>query len=198
MTTTQPTSSAPELAPLPILPQRRIQVINVVSRKGGAGKTTMALLSARYLACREQAPLVTLFDLDFCGTSLDDALDPQRERDEEAEGATGFEHFLTDGAGVPGWEVSAADALRWYELPGTGVRMLYAASADKEGASEEILLSGRRARDLARARLRRLVRWVVEQHGERRDFVFLLDNSPGVRGLSRDLLESMFEIEGSS
>lgn len=190
------TIGAPHLAPLPILPQRRIQVINIVSRKGGAGKTTMALLSARYLACREAAPLTTLFDLDFSGTSLDDVIDPMRERRGE-EGATGFEHFLTDGAGAPGWEAAAADALRRYELPGTSIGILYAASADKEGSSEEILLSGQRARDLARARLRRLVRWVVEQHPDRQDFMFLLDNSPGVRGLSRDLLEQMFEVEGS-
>ncbi len=33
--------------PLPILPRRHVQIINVLSRKGGAGKTTMALLIAR-------------------------------------------------------------------------------------------------------------------------------------------------------
>lgn len=179
-----------------ILPRRRIQVINIVSRKGGAGKTTMALLAARYLACKESAPLVTLFDLDFSGTSLDDALDPRREKVGE-DGTTAFEQLLADDPGAPGWEAGVADALRWYEMPGTESGMLYAASADKKGTSERLLLSGRRARDLVRARLRRLVRWVVEQYGERRDFVFLLDNSPGVRGLSRDLLHKMLDVKGA-
>ena len=60
--------------PLPILPQRRLLVLNVVSQKGGVGKTTMALLAARHLASRLDPPLVVVLDLDFPGTAMAHAL----------------------------------------------------------------------------------------------------------------------------
>jgi hypothetical protein len=202
--------SDPLRQPLPILPQRRVHVINVVSRKGGAGKTTMALLATRWLAEHPSAPVVTLFDLDFSGTSLRDLLGEV----DRAKRETSFEDFLRNGATAGGWESVANVAVQTVTLPrekGGPRAFHYAASTDdstpedegdgaekppQERFSEALTLAGKPARDIVRSRLQRLVRWVIEQHPEHADFFFLLDNSPGIRGLSKELVEREFETSG--
>jgi subtilisin family serine protease len=176
--------------------------VNIVSRKGGAGKTTMALLAARYLAEHATAPRVTLLDLDFSGTSLRDVLAAPKAA-VAGETPQPLETCLLNAVDGSGWEALAADVVQRHRLA-SGRSFYYASSADDGGAAEDeegrpseaLTLAGRRARDLVRARLDRLVRWVIDEDREHRDLVFLLDNSPGIRGLSRELLLDAFDTPG--
>lgn len=200
--------------PLPILPRRHVQIINVLSRKGGVGKTTMALLIARHLAERDEKPVVVVFDLDFTGTSLEDAIqaltsNDSGAEDEEKSEPQGLEEYLFDLSGGSGWELQAEKTLGEYRVTPSAKPLFYYASsanqrqlgdpaderrenaADKE-KNEDAILGNVKAKEIVRERLHRLIRWVIERNGDRRHFVFILDNSPGVRGLGKELLDHAF------
>jgi hypothetical protein len=160
-------------------------VLNVISHKGGSGKTTISLALAR--GCHERGLRCLLADIDFTGTSLEALI--------HGESSASSLPFLDD--------IILRNPFEGRRIPPFSLlvrKIPYNSSSDSTACYIPSRTGTERFREIApflyaeetTGHFRETLRKVIEEGAPRFD-IFILDNAPGPSGLSETLRAMEFD-----
>ena len=176
-------------------PQKRILILNICSAKGGVGKTTLALLLGAMLS-KEKVPTF-LFDLDFTGTNIADALEHRGLRNMAT--TQGKKHYLHEYLTIPPMielkEINKkARMIQWrFVAPGNldNLTVIPSMVDDEVRPSFEPLLASEHWTKYLRSRLLRLAEFYLNQALKKYvKAAVIFDHSPGMHDICREFVTS--------
>ncbi|MBF0406163.1 MAG: ParA family protein [Candidatus Riflebacteria bacterium] len=172
-------------------------IFNIVSQKGGCGKTTVALLIAKI--CKYLGKSSLILDLDFTGTSMKDIFaDTSNDKfnvfdSPSSSSGTKLEELLTPGPfdiSHKAWTEKITESILPIPDSDLSVRIdcIPSNTGPKSYRKVSPFLEIEAESGFLAKKSRQLILHLWNKYG-----VFILDNGPGITGLSQGLMEPSFE-----